>query len=461
MAEGSGSDRAAGTAGPRAAAGLAYRQSVEGCLESAIGVAGLTRALLDEMLKALEPHLQRLREGASAEAAAVLAVPDAIADMEATETALASLAKGAETIVFFGTGGSSLGGQTLAQLAGWNIPGDAGRERRKGPRTRFYDNLDPRTLERALATLDLARTRFVVVSKSGGTPETLAQALAAIGAVREAGLGGEIRRLFLGLTEPVRSGIVNPLRDLCTHLAIPALDHDPNVGGRFSALTNVGVLPALTRGLDVRALRAGAREVVADMRSAKSAAEIAPALGAAAIVALMRHRGVRNVVMLPYADRLESFGAWHAQLWAESLGKSGQGSQPVAALGPLDQHSQLQLWLDGPREHLVTVLRTPSAGIGPRLDAELARRAGLDYLAGRALGDLVAAQSHAIPDALARAQRPVRTFDIPALDERAVGALMMHMMIETILAAGLLGVDPFGQPAVELGKRLTRERLAR
>jgi glucose-6-phosphate isomerase len=177
-------------------------------------------------------------------------------------------------------------------------------------------------------------------------------------------------------------------------------------------------------------------------------------------VALARERDIRAQVMMPYADRLGRFSAWFAQLWAESLGKNGQGTAPIACLGPVDQHSQLQLFMDGPREHLITVVRVPTAGTGPRISETLARSAGLDYLAGRTAGDLVAAQAEALPQALAKAGRPVRTFDLARLDERAMGALMMHMMLETILAAHLLGVDPFDQPAVELAKVITRERVA-
>jgi glucose-6-phosphate isomerase len=164
--------------------------------------------------------------------------------------------------------------------------------------------------------------------------------------------------------------------------------------------------------------------------------------------------------MLPYADRLSRFAAWYVQLWGESLGKNGQGTTPVAALGPVDQHSQLQLYLDGAPQHLITVVRENCAGGGPRVAADLAKIAGADYLAGHAAGDLVAAQQRAIPEALMAQGRPVRTIDVEVLDEAALGALMMHFMLETILAAHLLGVDPFDQPAVESGKMLTRRYLA-
>ena len=435
-------------------------QSIEGCLETGIGRAGLTEAALRSYLARLEPRLAALRAAYADGALPLLNVPERRDDIPPAREALRRLTDGARTLVFFGTGGSSLGGQTLAQLGGWGIPGDDKHGSAERPRTRFYDNLDARTLEGALSGFDLATTRFVVISKSGGTPETLVQAIAALDAVRKAGLGKRIPELFLAVTEPKAPGNVNGLRALCENFAIPTLDHDPNIGGRFAGLTTVGLLPALARGLDVEALREGARTVIAAMLKAKRAADFAPALGAATVIGLAKERGVRATIMLPYADRLARFAAWYVQLWGESLGKDGEGMTPVAALGPVDQHSQLQLYLDGTPQHLVTVIREACEGRGPVMATDLAKLADAAYLAGHAAGDLVAAEQRAIPEALIAHGRPVRVIDLDVLDEGALGALMMHFMLETILAAHLLGVDPFGQPAVESGKMLTRRYLA-
>ncbi len=438
-----------------------YRQTIAGCLDGAIGRHGLADAELARWLEQLAPAIARLKEGYRSRRLPHLTIPEETADIAEAEAAYARLAEGARAVIFFGTGGSSLGGQTLAQLGGWHIPGTADEAQRRRPRTRFYDNLDGHTLASALHSFDdLGGARFIVISKSGSTPETLVQALAALAAVKEAGLEKRIPELFLGVTEPKADGKRNGLRTLFEQHGIPCLDHHPGIGGRFSALTNVGLLAAIARGLDARAVRAGAGAVVDALMAAEGAQGFAPAEGAAVAVALAREKGIRAQVMMPYSDRLGRFAAWFAQLWAESLGKDGQGTAPIACLGPVDQHSQLQLFMDGPREHLITVVRAPSAGTGPRIDAGLANAAGLSYLAGRTAGDLVAAQAEALPEALARAGRPVRTFDLPRLDEASLGALMMHMMLETILAADLLGVDPFDQPAVELAKVITRERVA-
>ena len=238
------------------------------------------------------------------------------------------------------------------------------------------------------------------------------------------------------------------------------LEHHTGIGGRFSVLSNVGLLPALARGMDVLALRRGAQDVVTATLAAKNPREVPAAIGAAVAVAFSRDKGMSCQVMMPYADRLGYFAHWFVQLWAESLGKGGQGTSPIACLGPLDQHSQLQLFQDGPRDHLITILRTQTAGEGPAIAPDMAKIAGIPFLAGRNIGDLVAAQAAAVPEALAKAGRPVRIFDIPVLDERAMGALLMHFMLETIIAGRLLGLDPFDQPAVELAKTLTRERLS-
>jgi glucose-6-phosphate isomerase len=438
-----------------------YRQSIAGCLNDAIGSHGLPASQLARWLDRLAPAIARLKEDYRTGRLPHLTIPEETADIGEAEAAYARLARGARAVIFFGTGGSSLGGQALAQLGGWHIPGTADAAQKQRPRTRFYDNLDGHTLASALHSFDdLGGARFIVISKSGGTPETLVQALAALAAAKESGHEKRIPEMFLGVTEPRAKGKPNGLRTLFEQHGIPCLDHHPGMGGRFSVLTNVGLLAAIARGLDARAVRAGAKTVVDALMAADSPRGLAPAESAAVAVALARDKGIRVQVMMPYSDRLGRFAAWFAQLWAESLGKDGQGTAPIACLGPVDQHSQLQLFMDGPREHLITVVRAPSAGTGPRIDPDLASAAGLGYLAGRTAGDLVAAQAQALPEALAQAGRPVRTLDLARLDEASLGALMMHMMLETILAAALMGVDPFDQPAVELAKVITRERVA-
>ena len=185
---------------------------------------------------------------------------------------------------------------------------------------------------------------------------------------------------------------------------------------------------------------------------------LAAAVGAALAVALAPKYPIS--VMMAYADRLERFTRWYVQLWAESLGKDGKGTTPLAALGPVDQHSQLQLYIAGPRDKLFTILTADAASQGPRIAADLAQLAGEPDFAGKAIGDLVAAQGRATAETLARNGCPVRALHLDRIDERHAGELLMHFMLETIIAAHLIGVDPFDQPAVEEGKILAKKYLA-
>ncbi len=439
--------------------GPGYHFDITGCLSSKIGEHGLTPDELEASLSRMEPHFRKLQDEARDLSLPIFRIASERDDIARAKAALTKLSAGAGTLVFFGTGGSGLGGQALAQLAGWNIPGMHVPGQDKRPRTRFYDNLDPSTLAGVFKTLDLGLSRFVITSKSGGTAETLAQAIATFSAVKEAGLGEQIPKIFLGITEEPSGGSVSGLGRLLSEHDVPLLPHPKDIGGRFSCLTIVGLLPAMARGLDAGEVRAGAQSVIDTLLSAQKAGDFVPAVSATTSVAMAEERGIRSLVLMPYVDRLASLGRWFVQLWAESLGKDGKGTTPIAALGPLDQHSQLQLFMDGPREHLITLIRTTTAGTGPIIDTELAEMAGATYMAGRTVGDIVAAQAGALPMALAEASRPVRTLDIHSLDERTIGAVMMHFMVETILAGRVLGVDPFDQPAVELAKVLTRERL--
>jgi len=361
-------------------------------------------------------------------------------DIDAAHRVADALSADSSAILVLGIGGSSLGGQALKDLA---PPGK--------PEVVFLDNPDPVTYERALKTADLRSTRFVAISKSGGTPETLAQTLVATDALRTAGYGGALTRHFVVITEPKDS----PLRRFAASVGCPVLDHPTGIGGRYSVLSMVGVLPALLLGLDPQALRAGARAVLERAQAPGSP----PALGAAQHRALDREGLLRESVLWCYGDRLKTFGPWWRQLWGESLGKDGKGSTPVTVLGPVDQHSQLQLFLDGPGGALFTLIDCATEGQGPVIPADEANRLSLSYLAGRRLGDLVGAEARATAESLARRGRPVRRITVDRLDERALGALFMQFMLETILMGKLMGIDPFDQPAVEEGKILARKYL--
>ena len=368
-------------------------------------------------------------------------------DLVAAAAVAETLRKDTSEIFVLGVGGSSLGAQALAELAAPDAK----------PRVRYFDNLDPATWEAALADCDLKNTRFLAISKSGTTPETMMQTLTAADALNRAGGGKYLKHHFAVVTEPKKS----PLRDFAEGIGCPIVDHPTGIGGRYSVLSVVGLLPAMLMGLDARAVRAGAKAVVDDAICGTCAIAIPCAAGAALHLALAHENRLRETVLWPYADKLKTFGAWWRQLWAESLGKAGQGSTPVAALGPVDQHSQLQLFLDGPGGVLFTLMATDTRGRGPTVPANEASRLGVAYLGGKNMGDLTDAEARATAETLHKRGRPVRRIHVPTIDERAMGALFMHFMLETILMGRMMDVDPFDQPAVEEGKVLARHYLTR
>ena len=405
----------------------------------------------DEALARTSGALESLRKRHADGSLPLLRLPEKRDDIAPILGYARLLQENSTDVVFLGTGGSSLGGQTLAQLGGYAVPA-LGTLRK--PRLHFIDNLDPGTFSTMLEQLPLATSRFVAISKSGGTAETLMQTAAVMTALKAA--KRDPHDHLLGISEPAKSGKANGLRDLLAPHDIPMLDHDPGVGGRFSVLSNVGLLPAAVCGLDIGAIRTGAAAALKPVLDGKVPDQVPAAVGAALSIAANKP----IAVMMAYADRLDRFTKWYVQLWAESLGKDGKGTTPVAALGPVDQHSQLQLYIAGPRDKLFTVVTVGAAGRGPRIDPELAKRAHEPGLGGKTIGDLVAAQGRATAETLAKNGCPVRTMHIDTLDEAALGELLMHFMLETIVAAHLLGVDPFDQPAVEEGKVLAKKYLA-
>jgi glucose-6-phosphate isomerase len=395
----------------------------------------LYEAALEEAVTALDALL------GAREKLELLTILEREDDIAAAEKVADALKNGTSELLVLGTGGSALGGRAMADLFPLGTV---------APRVRFLDNLDHHTFEALLGAADLRTTSFLAISKSGGTAETMMQTLLAADAIRRAGGGAHLAKHFAVVTEPKPSA----MRRFAEDIGCPILDHPLGIGGRYSVLSVVGLLPAIIMGLDARAMRRAARAVVFSAREGAG-----PAAGAALHVALSREGHLRETVLWPYADRFLTFGAWWRQLWGESLGKEGKGSTPVAVLGPVDQHSQLQLFLDGPGNALFTVLEIGTAGQGPVVPVEEATRLGLGYLAGKSMGDLVAAEARATAETLARRGRPVRLFRLKSVDEAALSALFMHFMLETILVGQMTGVDPFDQPAVEEGKVLARTYL--
>jgi glucose-6-phosphate isomerase len=426
-----------------------YQQSIVGCLKSTIGDGGLDEQTLDAWIDRAAPGLARIRQAHRDGSLPVLQLAERRDDIPMIEDRAAYHRERAELVVVLGTGGSSLGGQALYALADSSF-GPSG----DSPRVVFLDNIDPHTFDHLFRSADLTKTDFLLISKSGGTAETISQALICIEQLAQFVDPERIGDHFTVITEPKAS----PLSHLAQKWGMVQLPHDPAIGGRYSALSLVGLLPTAIAGLDPVAARAGAEPVMASLLTNNQAD---PAIGAALQCGLAAERGITASVMMPYCDRLGMLGFWYRQLWSESVGKNGKGTQPVRALGTVDQHSQLQLYLDGPRDKFFTVIQAPVAQTGSLLRTAIFDAPDeLDYLNGRSMGDLLDSMQRATTETLIKNGCPTRVMSLERVDEAAVGALMMHYIAETIIASDMLGVNAFNQPAVEEGKILARQYMS-
>ena len=370
-----------------------------------------------------------------------------------------------DTVVVLGIGGSALGTIALQNALlkpHWNELDDEARD--YFPRLYILDNIDPTTVGPLLDRLDPARTLFNVISKSGTTAETMAQFMIVREKLRGALDEDGYRRHVLFTTDPEK-GV---LRRLAADEGIPTLPVPAGVGGRFSVLSAVGLLPAALAGIDIEALLAGAAAM--DERCNTDDLFANPAALFAALQYLAHtERGAGTHVMMPYTDRLYSTADWFRQLWAESLGKRldlegrevAVGPTPVKALGATDQHSQVQLYIEGPFDKTVTFLTARETAMDLAIPQVYQDIDELGYLGGRTLGELLDAERQATAAALAGSGRMNMTIELPRIDAHAMGELFMMLQVATVHAGALYGVDPLDQPGVELGKVLTYGLMGR
>jgi glucose-6-phosphate isomerase len=356
---------------------------------------------------------------------------------------------GATDFIHAGIGGSALGPMAVHKALSHPFYNALSDDARGGPRIHFAENTDPATLS---AILDLAApgtTWANVVTKSGSTAETMANFLVIRGVLRD------FRERTVVTTDP-DEGFLKQIaeREGLEMLPIPA-----DVGGRFSVLTPVGLLPAAVVGLDIDALLAGAAQCVDEVND--QGAEHPAVVGAAMHYLMDTARGRNIRVMMTYADALERLAAWFVQLWAESLGKDGKGSTPHGAVGTTDQHSQVQLYMEGPQDKVIEIVEV---GDHPR-DLEIPEAyedlEGVGYLGGHTMAELLNVECDATRRALTEAGHPNSTIKLGALDEEHLGYVFQALEVQTAITGSLYGVNAFNQPGVEAGKNITYTRMGR
>jgi len=402
---------------------------------------GADPGISEEELDALEERVAAAHERIAAGIRddefgyAALSLPDRV-DPDALREAVEPVAD-AEFVLTVGIGGSALGARTITSGI---VPDRADRHV-------VLDNVDPEHVDRTVDRLPLAETAVNVVSKSGTTAETLANFLVVREAMDDAGVDWTERTI-------ATTGSAGPLRALADEHDLPTRPVPEGVPGRFAALSAVGLVPAAILDGDIEGVLAGAR---AARESLAPSLFECPAYAYGATAYALEERGATVNAFMPYAESLEPFAEWFAQLWAESLGKAGRGQTPARALGVTDQHSQLQLYRAGPADKQITIVDADDRD-GPTVP--VAEHEELDYLGNTRLADLLAAERDATVASLAEAGQPTVRVGVDRLDAHALGELLYSMEAATILVGELADIETFTQPAVEWGKRAARALLA-
>jgi glucose-6-phosphate isomerase len=357
-------------------------------------------------------------------------------DLEKIKSFAKSINDNFKRVIVIGIGGSSLGAKTLIALkASTNIS--------------VLENIDDFSIKNIFNGLNLKETAFLVVSKSGKTIECVSQALISIKKVEDE-LGIEaVSKNFFFLTENSE----NPLNTLAKELNIKTIEHHKSIGGRFSFLSNTGLIPAAIAGLNIDEIRDGALDTINFLTQDKDN-WIAPIC--ASQIEMFKSGIIASVVM-PYIDRLQFFTEWYRQLWAESLGKNGNGTIPINAMGTVDQHSQLQLYMDGPTDKFYTFIYREKDEHS--LKIEKVYNNDFQYLKGMSLDDIMKIEFDSTIEVLNRRNLPIRIINFQKIDERSLSQLLMQYMLETIIIGKATNINPFGQPAVEERKILARNIL--
>ncbi len=364
--------------------------------------------------------------------------------------------------VVLGIGGSALGPiaafQALCHLHYNDLPD----KKRKGPKFYVEDNVDPERMKALLDVIDVKKTMFNVITKSGATSETMTQYLIIMKLLKEK-LGAKASEHMIATTSANKGNLIKIAKEenLKTFF-IP-----DGVGGRFSEMCPVGLLPAAVLGIDIKAMLAGAKYMDEFCKNANVREN--PSLMSALLQYIAMKKGKNISVMMPYADSLRYMADWYCQLWGESLGKTVDkdgktvyaGQTPVKSLGVTDQHSQVQLYTEGPFDKVVTFLAVDKyRDITPIPDG-CKDIPDVNFLCGHTMNELITAERIATEYALTVKNRLNHTVYIPEVNAFTLGELMFYFEMETAFVGEMLNIDTYNQPGVEGGKNATYALLGR
>jgi glucose-6-phosphate isomerase len=344
--------------------------------------------------------------------------------------------------VHIGIGGSALGPEMLISALG----------KESACQFTFINNIDPDDLYKKLNKVNLKESLIYVVSKSGTTAETVAAMAIIINELNRIGINEEsFKDYFVFCTDPEKG----ELRKLSKIWNIKTLDIPSNIGGRFSVLTPVGFLPSFFAGIDNEAILSGAKKIQTELSSQSENKQF---FDLAFWIKSLHDKGVNQTVLMPYSSLLKDFSSWFVQLWAESLGKDGKGLTPIPAYGATDQHSQMQLFMEGPRDKIIFIIEVNKHQANYSLKNNLAAES-FKNLSAFTLSDLMKAELEGTLSALSENDRHVVHLSIQKLNEESVGQLILFVECLTVMVGELLKVNPFNQPGVEAGKKYANEWL--
>lgn len=368
----------------------------------------------------------------------------------------------ADSFVVLGIGGSALGPIAVQQALSHLYYNELSPEKRGGPRLYVADNIDPERMAALIDTVKLDKTVFNVITKSGSTSETMSQLLLFTHLLKER-LGAGWTKHVVATTDEAKGNLIK----IAEAEGLETFHVPDGVGGRFSELCPVGLLAAAVCGIDIRELLAGAR--YADELCSVDDLRKNPAYMSAALEVISMERGQNISVLMPYADSLKYISDWYAQLWAESLGKKFNnagnvihaGQTPVKALGVTDQHSQMQLYTEGPFDKVVTFLGVERYRTELTIPHSFDGIPDVAFLSGHTFNELILSEQHASEYALTRSGHANKTVTLPEVNPFTVGELLYFFEIETAFAGELLSLNAFDQPGVEEGKNATYALLGK
>jgi glucose-6-phosphate isomerase len=358
-----------------------------------------------------------------------------------------------QNLIVCGMGGSSLGAKAICGTRFFDIQNSQKTHNKK---IHFLDNIHHQNLNDFLQTLSFEKTAFLFISKSGKTIETICQTLLIINFYQQQITTNKAQNLYFITEKNNKYQNPNPLAKIANNYQRPIIPHDQDIGGRYSCFTPVALIPVAFYSINIEQYLNGAKDILNDFINDKTDL----IQKGAYFLQQAQQQNLDIQVSMPYLARLYHFNYWYNQLLAESIGKNGQGITPLKALGSVDQHSVLQLFLDGKKDKFFTFLTTNNQNKGDDLKVPEYLQDELRYLKNNKLGDVIYANQEATIKIVKNKNLLLRRFDIKQLDEYTLGQLMMYFMLEAIFYAKITKVDPFDQPAVEEGKSYAKQMLS-